>query len=113
MEQRHLIWTTYRNINIRFETLKHFLIDKGFAREKIDEDRLVLCELVYFESQSNRILNIDESEFSTDGTSNFQAAAPSPSFGPQMVTYLKERQLLIRVDTSQHSLEVVHLQYVQ
>ena len=60
MEQRHLIWTTYRNINIRFKTLKHSLIDKGFAREKIDEDRLVLCELVYFESQSNRILNIDE-----------------------------------------------------
>ena len=35
MEQRRLIWTMYRNINIWFETLKHFLINKGFSREKI------------------------------------------------------------------------------
>jgi len=49
MEQRRLIWTTYKNMNIWFETLI-FLIDKGFAREKNDENRLVLGELVYFES---------------------------------------------------------------
>ena len=47
MEQRLLIWTTYRNINIWFETLI-FLIDKGFAREKTKKDRLVLGEFVYF-----------------------------------------------------------------
>ena len=34
MEQRRLIWTTYSNINIWFDTLKHFFIDKGFARVK-------------------------------------------------------------------------------
>ena len=48
MEQRSLIWTTYRKINIWFETLKHFLIDKIFAREKIDGDRLVLGDIIYF-----------------------------------------------------------------
>ena len=37
-------------------------------REKTDQDMLVLGGLVYFESQSNIILNIDESEVSTDGT---------------------------------------------
>ena len=69
MEQRRLIWTTYRNINIWFETLKRFLIDKGFTRENTDEDRLVLGDIVYSEPQSNTILNLDKSEVSTDGTS--------------------------------------------
>ena len=47
MDQTRLIWTTYRDINIWFETWI-FKIDKGFAREKTDEDILVLGELVYF-----------------------------------------------------------------
>eukprot|EP00560_Eucampia_antarctica_P005135 CAMPEP_0197841872 /NCGR_PEP_ID=MMETSP1437-20131217/46422_1 /TAXON_ID=49252 ORGANISM="Eucampia antarctica, Strain CCMP1452" /NCGR_SAMPLE_ID=MMETSP1437 /ASSEMBLY_ACC=CAM_ASM_001096 /LENGTH=124 /DNA_ID=CAMNT_0043451679 /DNA_START=933 /DNA_END=1308 /DNA_ORIENTATION=+ len=69
MEQRRLIWTTYTNIIIWFDTLKRYFIDKGFAREKKDEDGNVEGELVYFASQTNRILNVDESEVSTDGTS--------------------------------------------
>ena len=76
MEKRRLIWTTYRNINIWFENLKHFLIDKRFVCEKTYGDRLVLNELVYFESQSNRVLNIDESEVSTDGTSKISGGRP-------------------------------------
>ena len=76
MEQRRLIWTTYTNINIWFDTLKRFFIDKGFAREKKDEDRNVEGELVYFESQTNRILNLDESEVSTDGTSKLSGGRP-------------------------------------
>ena len=46
MEQRRLIWTKYRNINIWFETLKYFLIDNVFARDKTDEDRLVLGDFL-------------------------------------------------------------------
>ena len=38
VEQRRLLWTTYMNINIWFETLKKFLIDHGFAREKDEGD---------------------------------------------------------------------------
>ena len=66
----------YRNINMWFETVKHFLTDKGFVREKTYEDRLVLGELVYFEFKSNRILNIDESEVSIDGTSRLSGGLP-------------------------------------
>ena len=76
MGQRRLIWTTYRIVNIWFEALKHFLIDKGFARENTDEDRLVLGEIFYFKSQSNRILNLDKSEVSTDGTSKLSGGRP-------------------------------------
>ena len=56
--------------------MKHFLIDEGFESENTDEDRLVLGELVYFESQSNRILNHDKSEVSIDGTSKISGGRP-------------------------------------
>ena len=41
---------------------------------------------------------------------NFKAATPSLIFFPKMVTYLKEQQVVIRVDIAQHSFKVVHLQ---
>ena len=75
MEQRRLEWTTHQNINIWFETLKRFFINRGFAREKTDGDD---CEgeLIYFEGQTNRILNLDESEVSTDGTTKLSGGRP-------------------------------------
>ena len=76
MKQRRLIWTTYRNINIWFETLKRFLIDKYFLREKTYEYRLVLSEIVYFESKSNIIINLDKREVSTDVTSKLPDGRP-------------------------------------
>ena len=65
MEQQQLEWTTHTNI--WFENLKAFFINKGFARENAYGDE---CEgeLIYFEGQTNRILNLDESEVSTHGT---------------------------------------------
>ena len=62
MEERRLRWTTYNNINIWFDTMKTFFIEKGFAREKSDKDGDVKGELVYFHSQIEIILNLDESE---------------------------------------------------
>ena len=66
MEERRLRWTTYTNINIQFDTTKKFLIEKGVAREKNDEDGGIEGELVYFYSQIERTLNLDESEVSTN-----------------------------------------------
>jgi len=66
VEQKQLKWTTYSTINIWFESLI-FFIDKGFARVRNENDN---CEgeLVYFEGQTDRIIHLDESEVSTDGT---------------------------------------------
>ena len=86
MEQRRLIWTTYRNINICFETYKNvFPIDKVFLHEKADKDRLVLGELFYFESQSNITLNLNESEVSTDGTSKLSGGRPLTNLSPSFI----------------------------
>ena len=81
MEQRRLIWTTYSNINIWFDTLKHFFIDKGFARVSTEEDGDI-GEIVYFDNQTDRILNLDESEVSTDGTSKLSGGRPGNKLCP-------------------------------
>ena len=56
--------------------MKAFFIKKGFAREKNENDRNIKGELVYFDSQTDRILNLDESEVSTDGTSKLSGGRP-------------------------------------
>ena len=110
MEQRHFIWTMYRNINIWFEKLKNILFEKGFVHEKIDEYRVVFGEIVSFESKSNKILNLDKSEVSIDGTSKISGGRPLTNIFPQIVPCVNEQHLLIRVDIAQHSLDIVHFQ---
>ena len=77
VEQRRLEWTTWANLNVWFETLKDFFVDKGFARHKTKEDGDIEGELVFLEFQTDRILNLDESEVSTDGTTKLSGGRPT------------------------------------
>ena len=77
MEKRRLVWSTYNNINTWFEKMKEELIDLGFARlPTAEEEDVVEGELVFFDGQLDRILNIDESEVTTDGTSKLTGGRP-------------------------------------
>ena len=69
-EARRLQWTTYGNLNVWFETFKHTLIDLGFAREKKEDgtEDHISGELVFFEGQTRRILNVDETDGTLDNT---------------------------------------------
>ena len=75
MEKRRLVWSTYNNINTWFEQMKTDLINLGFARLP-EEEEDVDGELVFFDGQLERILNIDESEVTTDGTSKLSGGRP-------------------------------------
>ena len=55
--------------------MKTDLIDLGFARATTADDD-VEGELVFFDGQLERILNIDESEVTTDGTSKLAGGRP-------------------------------------
>ena len=76
MEKRRLVWSTYNNINTWFEQMKDELIDLGFAWLPTAEEDDVEGELVFFDGQLERILNIDESEVTTDGTSKLTGGRP-------------------------------------
>jgi len=77
VEQRRLEWTTWANLNVWFDTLKDFFVQKGFARLKTKEDGDIEGELVFFKFQTDRILNLDESEVSTDGTTKLSGGRPT------------------------------------
>jgi len=64
MEQRRLQWTTHHNLDLWFTTFKSTLIELGFGREPTAEDVEVVGEVVFFDNQKERIVNLDE----TDGT---------------------------------------------
>ena len=59
--------TTYNNLNVWFDTLKEFLITKGFARKRLDGEDDGEGELVFFPGQLNCILNLDESGLTLNG----------------------------------------------
>ena len=81
MEERRDVWTTFNKINAWFNTLKQFLLYHKFARgstpEYIEEKK---GELHFFDGQLHRIINLDESEVSTDGTSKLAGGLPSNSY---------------------------------
>ena len=81
VEHRRLIWSTYDNIYTWFDTLKNWFIEHGFARAR-GKDEEGEGELVYFPGQLERILNIDESEVSTDGTTKMCGGRPVTEYSP-------------------------------
>jgi len=64
VEQRRLQWTTHFNLDLWFTTWKNTLIGLGFGRERTPEDVEAAGEIVFFDHQLERIVNLDE----TDGT---------------------------------------------
>ena len=65
VEARRVKWTTYRNLNMWFDTLKEVLVENGFAKYR-NEDDDGEGELVYFPNKLNHILNLDESGLTLD-----------------------------------------------
>ena len=68
MEQRRKKWGTFDNINQWFQALKEFLIEKGFAEERPQEEWARYGELKFFDDQDGRIGNLDESPLTLDDT---------------------------------------------
>lgn len=77
LENCRVVYTTYNNINVWFDTLKEFLTTNGFARNKQEDgDR----EWVFFRGQLNRILNLDESGLMLDSNQSKSGGKSSTHF---------------------------------
>ena len=83
MEQQRTISSTYNNINKWFKTLKSNLVEYKFAwvATEVDGDVADVGELIFYEGQLDRILKVDESEVSTDGTSKLSGGRPITEYG--------------------------------
>ena len=81
IEERRAVWTTFNKNNAWFDTLKQFLLYHKFARKstlKYIEEKQI--ELNFFDGQLHIIINLDESEVSTDGTSKLAGGRPSNNY---------------------------------
>lgn len=82
MEQRRIEWTTHRNIMKWFDTLREKLITLGFSQIATEYNKTcgVTGEIAFIEGQTYRILNLDESEVSLDGTSKHSGGRPDTEY---------------------------------
>jgi uncharacterized protein YllA (UPF0747 family) len=63
---RRQIWTTYTNLNDWYDSWEKFLVSHGFATEIIHESGTK--EIVFTDDQKRRIINVDETNLSLDGS---------------------------------------------
>jgi hypothetical protein len=74
-EARRTAWANYGNISKWYDVLKQDMIDHGFGREATLDDG-VEGEIFFTEAQKRRIVNLDESSFSLDGSSGRAGGRP-------------------------------------
>jgi hypothetical protein len=79
IEQRRIVWTTKYNLEVWFDTWKGVLIELGFVREK-GPNQIARGEVVFFDGQERRILNIDETDGSIDETTGVRGGRPAMTF---------------------------------
>ena len=73
-EERHIAWTTYRNLKTWFQQWEKDLLDLGFAKCKVDGT-------VYIpKDQLKNIVNVDETCLSFDGSNGTRGGRPEAVF---------------------------------
>ena len=85
VDHRRLMWTTAYNLNVWFDTFKDTLIDLGFGRVK-NPGEDAEGEVVFFEGQKRRIINLDETDGSLDDTTGQRGGRPPMTFLAQDVS---------------------------
>jgi len=73
-EDWHIRWTTYQNLTLWFDSWEAFLIDYGLATTS------QTGELIIEETMKKRILNLDETCLSLDGSNGNQGGCPTVAY---------------------------------
>jgi len=74
------MWTTHFNLDLWFTTWKQTLIDLGFGRARTEEDVDAVGEIVFFDKQLERIVNLDETDGTLDKSHKDRGGCPSIVF---------------------------------
>jgi len=65
------MWTTYANLNEWFDAWELFLVSHGFADKNADG------EVTFTEKQKRHTINVDETNFSLDGSNGGRGGRPA------------------------------------
>ena len=79
VEERRVKWTTYDNLKTWGESAKDIIIDLEFGRPSNPEDN-VPGEIYFYEGQTERIINFDETRITLDQTDVQKGGRPSFAF---------------------------------
>jgi hypothetical protein len=75
------LWTTAYNLDVWFSTFKELLIHLGFGREKTaEDDPNIVGKVVFFDGQTRRIINVDETDGSINDTTGHRGGTPPMTF---------------------------------
>ena len=74
VEERRIIWTTHNNLKSWFDDWEHDLEDLGFANRDEEGDLYIPVE------QLSRIINVDKSCLSLDGSNGYRGGRPEGVF---------------------------------
>jgi len=77
---------THQNLDLWFSTWKTTLIDLGFGREAVPTDN-VEGEIFFYEKQTHRIVNVDETNGSLDNGTRNKGGRPPDVFTDQTLTH--------------------------
>ncbi len=73
-EDRPVRWTTYQNLKLWFDSWEKFLVEFGFSTYDADGELVINKELMH------RILNMDETCISFDGSSRNRGGCPTVTY---------------------------------
>ena len=74
VEERRILWTTYKNLKMWFNNWKLDLLNLGFATQNLEGD------VTISENQLYRIINLDETCLSLDGSKGNRGGRPEVTF---------------------------------
>jgi len=112
-------WMNNWNMNTWFDAFKDFVVSNGFATddEERDVDGNLISEVTFSEEQKERIINLDETKISEDGSDGGIGGRPSmiiSSAGPRTGTAVNKScnsSTLIGAVTARGSVLPPHIQF--
>jgi len=85
-EARRIMFTTYHNLSMWFDSWENFIVKEGFGRRKTDADIGVEGSLVYYDV--DRLINFDETRLSLDSSNGSRGGRPALDFYDPTLPYV-------------------------
>ena len=93
-EDRRVRWTTYANLRLWFDNWKREVIELGFAKESAEG------EVIFPQDQLERIINLDETCLSLDGSDGARGGRPNVAYINQTLPQLGKSSAKSNITTT-------------
>jgi len=85
-EAHCIMFTTYHNLSMWFDSWENFIVEEGFGRRRTDADVGVEGSLVYYDV--DRLINFDETRLSLDNSNGSRGGRPALDYFDPTLPYV-------------------------